>query len=184
MKLEDLKREDVSAVLSIADRSVGKNLYSYDDFLSVLEDDDKFLYVLKDDSGLIAGYIYFLVTSSVEVEASLGLEAGTLPASSRLGRIQSVALDEEYRGRGFSGKMIDAADETFLGLGIGSVVIVCWKPGGVVPLGKALGKCGFDYLMTVKEAWYRDEKLYCPYCHGRCHCDADIYYKNLFKEKI
>lgn len=184
MRLEDLKREDVSTVLSIADRSVGKNLYSYDDFLSVFDDEKKFLYVLKDDFGVIAGYIYFLITSSRDIEESLGLEAGTLPSSSRLGRIQSVALEEAYRGKGLGEKMIDAANEAFSNLGINTVLIVCWKPGGVLPLSNALKDCSFDYLMTVKEAWYRDENLYCPHCHGRCHCDAEIYYKNLFKEKI
>lgn len=183
MRLEELKREDIPAVLRIADSTVGKNLYSSDDFLSSLCDEDKFVYVLKDGERC-AGYIYFLLTSSCGLEASLGLKAGTLSFSSLTGRIQSVALDGEYRGMGLASKMMKAAVAALVEKGAGIVYIVCWKPGGFLPLANALGECGFDYLMTVKEAWYGDEDLYCPHCRGRCHCDADVYYKKLSKEKI
>ena len=57
--------------------------------------------------------------------------------------------------------------------------IVCWKPGGVVPLGKALSECNFDFLAETKKVWYDDTELICPYCKGRCLCDAEVYYKLL-----
>ena len=66
---------------------------------------------------------------------------------------------------------------------IDTVYIVCWKPGGAVPLKNALYKYNFEYLITVKDAWYKDEYLICPYCKGRCHCSADIYYKKLQKNE-
>ena len=57
--------------------------------------------------------------------------------------------------------------------------IVCWKPRGIVPLGKALADCRFDYLAEAKRVWYDDTELICPYCNGRCLCDAEGYYKLL-----
>lgn len=184
MRLEKMKKEDVSSVLALADSSVGKGLYSLDDFLSVTESEDKTLCVLKDDIGEIAGYIYFFITTTGEIEASLSLKKGKLGEIDRVGRIQSVALREEYRGKGYAEIMINAAIEAFLEKEIATLYIVCWKPGGVLPLGKALKKCGFRYVMTVNDAWYKDEKLFCPYCHGRCHCPAAIYTKKLIEDYI
>ena len=79
--------------------------------------------------------------------------------------------------------MIDYALKILESRGIDTVYIVCWKPGGIVPLQKALEKCGFTYIVTVEDAWYKDERLFCPYCKGRCHCSADIYCKILEKSK-
>jgi anaerobic selenocysteine-containing dehydrogenase len=60
--------------------------------------------------------------------------------------------------------------------------IVCWKPRGVVSLSKALWECTFDYLAEAKKVWYDDTELICPYCNGRCLCDAEVYYKLLDRE--
>lgn len=182
MRLEKIKRDDIPAVLCIANECVGENLYTADDFLSVFRSDWKYLLVLRNSLGTIVGYIFFLITSTREIELSTGGERGKLGSLSRCGRIQSVALKEEYRGRGYSEKMINTAIEIFLENEIDTVFIVCWKPGGVLPLKKALGRCGFSFTATVKEAWYSSERLFCPYCHGRCHCDADIYCKKLIED--
>lgn len=181
MRLETMKREDIPFVLSLADSSVGKGLYSADDFLSVLTDKNKSLYVLKDSKGGIMGYIYFLITSTSAIESSLPVKKGKLPSLDRVGRIQSVALKDEYRGKGYAEFMINAAVESFLENRIDTVYIVCWEPGGVLPLKKALEKCGFKFLMRVKDAWYNNKSLFCPYCSGRCHCSGVVYTKKLIE---
>ncbi len=181
MYFEALKEDMIPEALHIADECVGKNLYSYEDFSKAIHDDNKFFFFLKSEEGKTAGYIYFLITSSFEIESSVNIEANVIPFSDRCGRIQSVALIEEYRGNGHASEMINFALRTFSEKGIDTVYIVCWKPGGVLPLKKALEDCEFRYLATVKDAWYKDEKLICPYCKGRCHCSADIYCK---KERV
>jgi len=177
--LEALKVEEIDKALKLADECVGKNLYSMEDFLSAINNKDKFFFLLKNKQKEIAGYIYFLITSSAEVEKTVNISLSSIPYSEKCGRIQSVAVKEESRGLGFSSYMINYALEVLDQKNIDTVYIVCWKPGGVLPLKKALGKCNFEYLITVKDAWYKDEDLICPYCKGRCHCSADIYYKKL-----
>ncbi len=181
MRLEKMKKEDVSSVLALADSSVGKGLYREDDFLSVTGDKNKFLYVLKNEDGETAGYIYFLITSTSAIESSLPVKKGKLPSLDRVGRIQSVAVRDEYRGKRYAEFMINAAIEVFLEKKIDTVYIVCWNPGGTLPLGKALKSCGFKFVMSVKDAWYNNEALYCPYCGGRCHCSAALYMKKLIE---
>lgn len=179
MKLEKAKRDDIKAVLSIADECVGKNLYSEDDFLSALNADDRFLLVLKDRDDTIVGYIYFLITTPGEIENQTLLKRASLSSLPRCGRIQSVALRKASRGMGYSVLMINSALEILLENKISEVYAVCWKPGDIPPLSSPLKRCGFSYLMTAEKPWYRNEKLFCPYCGGRCSCDADIYYKKL-----
>lgn len=179
MKLEKAGIDDIKAVLSIADECVGKNLYSEEDFLSAVNGDGRFLLVLRNPLLTIVGYIYYLITETGKIESGLGLEKNTLSPSGPCGRIQSVALRNDSRGMGYSVLMIRAAVETFLENGISAVYAVCWKPGDVPPLSSPLKKCGFSYLMTVDKPWYSSDKLFCPYCGGRCSCDADIYYRKL-----
>lgn len=177
MYFEELKESEIAQALHIADTCVGKNLYSYEEFSNAISSKDKFFFFLKNEDGKIAGYIYFLITSSYEVVSSVNLNLNEIPFSERCGKIQSVALSEEYRGEGLASEMIDFAIKTLKEKGIDIVYIVCWKPGGFLPLKKALDKCCFTYLVTIKDAWYKDVNLICPYCKGRCHCSADIYYK-------
>ncbi len=179
MYFEKLKENEIDTALHLADECVGKNLYSYEDFSKAVKDDKRFFFFLKSEEGKIAGYIYFLITSSFDIVSSVNIDADEIAFSERCGRIQSVALCEEFRGDGLASEMIDFAIKTLAEKGIDTVYIVCWKPGGVLPLKKALDECKFTYLVTVKDAWYKDEKLICPYCKGRCHCYADIYCKKV-----
>lgn len=182
MKLDEFRKEDALSVLSTADECVGKGLYTLSDFLSVPDDGKKFIYVLRDGERT-AGYIYSLVTTPEDNVLFLSAGRGMMPQEKLIGRIQSVALKKEYRGMGYSSLMINKALDTFLEKGIESVYIVCWKPGGVLPLSKALRECGFTFVSIVENAWYKNERLYCPYCRGRCHCSGEVYMKKLTGEE-
>ena len=63
--------------------------------------------------------------------------------------------------------------------GIGEVFIICWNAGGKVPLERALQECKFVHLFSAKMIWYNKKELYCPYCKGRCKCDAEVYFKKV-----
>lgn len=84
-----------------------------------------------------------------------------------------------YRGIGLAAKMIQFVLLELKDKLIDAAFIVCWKPGGIVPLSKALSECHFKYLADAKRVWYDDTELICPYCKGRCLCDAEVYYKLL-----
>lgn len=98
--------------------------------------------------------------------------------------LRSIGVAEAYRGRGLSGVLLDfylrqlertlCADAAFG---------VFWKPNGVVPMGRTLEKAGFRYLEDAHMVWYEIENLVCPYCAGRCICDAAVYYRPIGKRE-
>ncbi len=172
---------DIPSVLTLADECVGKNLYTQSDFESALEDKNSFVYLLKNSSGCIVGYIYFFVTTTKEVASSCGLDEPLFSSVSdgRCARIQSVAVKSEYRGHGLSSTMMEYALDVLGRKGVDTVFIVCWKPRGVVNLKKAITELGFSFLKEVEKMWWNNTSLFCPYCGGRCSCSSEIYYKNI-----
>ncbi|MDD5805424.1 GNAT family N-acetyltransferase [Blautia sp. HCP3S3_H10_1] len=94
-----------------------------------------------------------------------------------VGKIQSVGVKEAFRGQGLAVHMVQYVMNQFSEKGIGEVFIICWNAGGRVPLAKTLQKCRFIHLSSAKKIWYDKEDLFCPYCKGRCKCDAEVYFK-------
>ena len=167
--------------LSLADESVGKNLYTRQDFENALIDKNSFVYVLKSDSGEIAGYVFFFITTTVDIAQKCGLDEALFSSVSPsvCGRIQSAAVKKEYRGRGLSVVLMKYAVDMLRSKGIDTAFAVCWKPGGIVSIKKTLNILSFSFLKEVEKMWWNNTNLYCPYCHGRCSCSAEIYYKKL-----
>ena len=184
LELRPLESGDVDAVIKISDESVGKGLYTASEIKETIGSDSKFLYVLKSPDGEIAGYIFFFLTDTdtivkdakIDKETFLKVLDGT---KAKIGRIQSIAIKEEYRGEGLSEKLIDFAVSKLQDLKTECTFIVCWKKGDFVPLKKTMEECKFKFLAEVQKVWYDNERLYCPYCKGRCSCNAEIYYKKV-----
>ena len=96
-----------------------------------------------------------------------------------VGKIQSVGIKETFRRQGLAVWLMKYALRQFAEKGIGEVFIICWNAGGKVPLEKALQECRFVHLFSAKMIWYNKKELYCPYCKGRCKCDAEVYFKKV-----
>ncbi len=179
-----LTKEETEIAQSLCDACVGKNLYSKEDILRATQEKDRFFYFLKTDKGEPAGYIYYRLTDEASIASSAKLDIEVPRAVYRetgkqVGRIQSIGLKETYRGKGLAAQMICFALGELAAMSVEAVFIVCWKPGGTIPLGKAMKKCGFNDLTEAKKVWYDDADLICPYCKGRCMCDAEVFYKLL-----
>lgn len=56
---------------------------------------------------------------------------------------------------------------------------VFWKPNGTLPMVRSLEAFSFLFLEDAHLVWYDTPGLVCPYCQGKCHCDAAVYYKPL-----
>lgn len=179
-----LTKEETGIARSLCDACVGKNLYSNEEIRRAIEEKDRFFYLLKTDKGEPAGYIYYRLTDEESIASSAKIDITVLrtvygETGKKVGRIQSIGLKETYRGLGLAARMICFALGKLAAMSVEAVFIVCWKPGGMVPLGKALKECGFDDLTEAKKVWYDDADLICPYCQGRCRCDAEVFYKRL-----
>ncbi len=182
--LRPMKSTDVHAVVAISSECVGKGLYSPEEIAETVDSDMRFIHVLDAGNGEIAGYIYFLLTDIKRTAADMKLGRERLQAvcggkEPILGRIQSVAIRSSFRGYGFSRKLLRFALAALTEKKAEYVFIACWKKGKDVPLGAVVRSCGFCFLAEVENAWFDNEKLYCPYCQGRCRCSAEIYYKKV-----
>lgn len=182
-----LTKEEVKKTRLLCDACVGKNLYTEEELLQSIEAEDRFFYLLKTDKGETIGYIYCYLTDVESMAKFAKIDPNLLGSvyhgdKRKIGKIQSVGLKKDYRGMGLAAQMIRFTLKKFAEISIEAVFIVCWKPGGIVPLDKALQNCNFTHLTEAKRVWYDDIDLICPYCQSRCVCDAEVYYKILDKE--
>lgn len=186
--LTPLTRGEVALAKRLSDKCVGENLYSEAELTAALTAPDRVFRLLKTDAGDTAGYLYYYLTTLDALAAYAKLPAETLRAvlpapCATVGKLQSVGVDEGYRGLALAAQMLTLALDDLRARGVRAAFIVCWKHGGTVPLGSAVRKCGFRYLTEAHNVWYDDASLVCPYCEGRCKCDAEVYYKLLDEEE-
>ena len=182
--LRPLKKEEIEEASFLSDECVGKNLYPTEEIAATLNDQEKFFYLLKNEKDETIGYIYYFLTNEEEIAKYSKLDINVFRKvysdfNKKVGKIQSVGIKKEYRGNELAVEMMRFILKEMKKLGIDITFIVCWKPGGFLPLGKTLAKCQFNYLTEAKKIWYDDMELICPHCKGRCSCDAEIYYKLL-----
>lgn len=182
--LRPLKKEEIEEASFLSDECVGKNLYPTEEIAATLNDQEKFFYLLKNEKDETIGYIYYFLTNEEAIAKYSKLDINVFrevysDSNKKVGKIQSVGIKKEYRGNELAVEMMRFILKEMKTLGIDITFIVCWRPGGFLPLGKTLAKCEFSYLTEAKKIWYDDTELICPHCKGRCSCDAEIYYKLL-----
>lgn len=186
--LQPLKPEEAEEARLLCDGCVGENLYPKEEIAAAIGAPDRFFYLLKTAEGETAGYIYYYLTGLDEIARYAKLSPALLqkvyPKPGRkVGKIQSVGLKAPYRALGLAAPMMRFSLGELRTLGAEAAFIVCWKPGGKLPLGRALESCRFRHLAQSQKVWYDDTDLICPYCKGRCLCGASVYYKILQEVK-
>lgn len=186
--LSPLTRSELAAAKRLCDECVGEDLYSERELAAALDAPDRFFYLLRTDTGETAGYVYYYLDrlDALAAYAKLPPEAlrAVCPnAGERVGKLQSIGVDAGYQRLGLAARMLELALDELCALGARAVFIVCWRHGGTVPLKSAVERCDFRYLTRTHNVWYDDAELVCPYCTGRCTCDAEVYYKLLDGEE-
>ena len=187
--LERLSPAGLDAASELCDRCVGENLYPRE-FLATLPDRPEHLfYLLKTPEETAIGYIYFFLSGLAEMAALSKLPETRLSVISQkqnpvLGNIQSIAVSEDFRRRGLSRRLIAFSLERLEQMGADAAFGVCWKIHGRTPIEPTLTSLGFRYLSDSHLVWYDNPRLICPYCEGRCKCDAAVYYRPFGKETV
>ena len=182
--LRPLEMSDLERAVSLCDICVGKNLYTQAKLQVAIERDDHYFYLLQTRTGESVGYIYFYLTdiAAVARDAKVNralLEAVCADRQRKVCKIQSVGVCEAYRGKSLATKMVNFALGQIQPKQAQAAFSVCWKMGQVVPLEKTMRDCGFSFLTKAEKVWFDEKDLRCPCCRDRCHCDAEIYYKQL-----
>lgn len=186
--IRKLKPSDIDAAAELCGQCVGRNLYSRAFLANILKRRSHYFYLLTAPGEEAAGYIYFFLSNMDEISALYGIPRERLTAVSPkadavIGVLQSIGIAERWRGQKLSARLMDfyleylQAEEP-----VGAAFGVFWKPEGRVPMEKNLKRTGFCHLEDVPRFWYDVAELICPYCKGRCICDAAIYYKTLNEE--
>lgn len=183
-RLRPIEASDLEHTAALCDICVGKNLYTQAKIRSAMENRDHYFYLLQTRAGESVGYIYFYLTDVPAVARDARVDREMLESlcadpGGQVCKIQSVAVLADYRGRGLAAQMVRFALQQIRPRQIQGAFAVCWKMGQVVPLEKTLRECGFAFLTEAEKVWFDEEELFCPYCGGRCHCNAEIYYKQL-----
>lgn len=183
LNISILKKEQIDEVMALIDDCVGKNLYRQEDILECVTRSDKWFYVITDSAGKIVGYIYFMIDTidklSSYIHEPIDFVSERIDAEKKLGRIQSVGVMDIYRSHGLSNTLIDNALRVFRENQVANATITCWKIGEDIPLLNTLEHFDFEYLCDAHNVWYDNDKLICPYCVGRCRCEAAVYYIRL-----
>ena len=179
-----MEKEDIEEVLQLCDQCVGQNLYQKEELAKTIGSNERWFLLLKTSEGELAGYIYYYLTAAeyIAEDARLSIEKirhVCRREAAPVGKIQSIGVKEKFRRQGLAVHMLQYALDGLSEKGIEEVFIVCWNAGGRVPLAKALQACRFSHLSSAKMIWYDKEDLFCPYCKGRCRCDAEVYYKKV-----
>lgn len=175
------KLDEVDAAIALCNACVGDGMYCAEEIKKSIDAEDSFFYLLKTEAGEIAGYLYFYITdlAQIALDGKFPADLVEQPQQKPVGKIQSIGIKNKYRGEGLSTKMIRFAMRRLQAVGMERVFIICWKKGVEVPLRPTLSQCGFQFLCVAKKVWYDHPRLRCPYCGGRCCCDAEIYYRIL-----
>lgn len=184
LKLHRLSERYITEAAQMCDRCVGKNLYTKDYLASILHEPGHFFYLLLSDEDVLAGYMYFIMMDRTELASVSKLDTMQLNRLCKgtdeiIGNLRSIGVDEPFRNKGLSKELILFSLEQLASLGAHVAVALCWKAGVVVPMRQTMLSCGLQYLTDAYHVWYDIEDLECPYCSGRCECDAEVYYKRL-----
>lgn len=188
LSFQPLTPDYLDAAAELCDHCVGKNLYPKSYLASVLNQPDHYFDLLVTPEGVAVGYFYFYLTDLAEMAAQAKLPKDRLSVVSGkadpvIANLRSIGIAENFRSHRLSEALLCLALERLQTVARADAAVgICWKAGGHVPMDQILRSLDFHYLTDAHRVWYDNEALVCPYCQGRCVCDAAIYYKTLGKK--
>ena len=100
--------------------------------------------------------------------------------TSVIANMRSIGVLNDYRGQGLATAIMDWAMNYLRAHTQADIAIgVCWKPKGRIVINNTMEALQYHYFKDLPHFWYDVPDLVCPYCKGRCQCDAALYYKPL-----
>lgn len=173
--------------VTLCDNCVGENLYSRAQLTQIIYKPTHYFYLIFAHNGEAVGYIYFFLTDlgemmSLSKLSDEQLNIMTMREHPVIGNLQSIGVAGAYRGQGVSEILVDffltkLHESTSADVAFG----VFWKTQGIVPMEKTLKAFDFIYITDAQGVWQDKKDLICPFCRGRCTCEASVYYKPLEK---
>lgn len=156
VEIRDLHTDDINAVLAIADSQLGEKYITETDL-----SEGKVFVAEEDELGKIVGFCI-------------------APAGAKDGKsyVRTVAVAQEFSGRGIGTALVAKAVDYLESLGVKSIFSPLWKHDGVVNSDVIFRRNGFRPVREIPDYWLKDsiEKGYsCPVCGKECHCVCVMY---------
>ncbi len=180
-RIRPLRMDEVDTLTSICDLSVGENLYTREELASCVNSNARQIYLAVSEKNEVMGYIYFEIVDAASVEFFAKLPSGVLSGlcngnTDTVGHLKSIGVLQKWRNSGVAKQLAAFALEKVKKRNASIAVAACWKHGDSVPMQKNMEALGFQSLPGAYRLWYDHDRLICPFCNGRCQCEAVIYY--------
>ena len=180
-----LRHEDITEALALCDACVGANMYPRSVLEEAVDRPGRYFFLLRSPEGELAGYFYFFLTDLDEMAAFSKVSKDHLARMTEepepvLVNLRSLGIARPYRSCGLALAFMRWGLDFLARETPGQVAMgVFWKPNGTLPMVRSLETFSFLFLEDAHLVWYDTPGLVCPYCQGKCHCDAAVYYKPL-----
>lgn len=166
---------DIEEALKLADFGLGKGYLIGSDFT-----DPRAISRVALDGGVVTG---FALSQIIDTKALLAkypkLKSCVSDLESQLGIFRSVVVAEGRRDKGIASALMKESLHELSKKGVSVILMLGWKHGGEVPIGKLATKFKFKQVARIPGLWTEssiEEGFTCPVCGPPpCKCEAIVY---------
>jgi ribosomal protein S18 acetylase RimI-like enzyme len=183
--LKDFALDSIEEALKICNIELGNHYLTTTYISQLLKNENAFLKCVINDQSEIIGFGICTILSSEEFKNSLhSSQFRELPENiknaSRLGITNTIAIKEEYKGKGIGTLIFNQFLAFFELKKIDIITAFAWKSKDGFNMEGIFKKHNFPILKTIQNYWKEDSienKYDCPSCGNPCICSAVIYGK-------
>lgn len=137
------------------------------------------------DSGQVVGFSVGAIFDQEELNSYLNISREDLPlalqSADRVGVLRTIAVDEQFEGRGIGTKLAEKRIQRIQQKGVTAFCAVGWEEDGNVNISGLMDYFGFEEELRIENYW-KDESIendyHCANCgEPPCTCSAVIFTK-------
>ena len=181
----DALENDISSIVDISDKELGKDYLNDYDIRSLFEKSDSIFRIVKSSSGEIIGFSYSYYATPVIVKERSRIKKlpKSFEYSNNIGILKTVAVKSKCKNRGIGTALVIDAINKMKEKSIYSVITIAWKSKDKINMEGIMKNNDFLRYNEISDYWKEDsirEGFYCPTCGSPpCFCSAVIYGKTL-----
>jgi ribosomal protein S18 acetylase RimI-like enzyme len=179
-EIRETKKEDLPSIMRISEQRLGD---AYIDPDSLTDRRNVRKTAVYEDK--VVGFCLGWITKQGLLKSERLQEVGTraLDFVDEYGYLASVAVDEDYSGRGIGTMLVSACIEEFKNDDVDHVAMTAWKSSDGVHIGGIADRFKFDTVAEIPNFWKdrsMEEQFSCPECGDPpCTCTAVVYLRSV-----
>ena len=172
-----LRECDIDRVNSFCGEYLGEGLYNREVLEEISQKANHYFYVIYNNEEIAAIFYCYADTAKSAITDVTEKITEFCGKSERVGVCRSIAVAPTYRKTGLSLKLLEFFSAFLLNeCGVKKIFVLAWVKGREIPAENILIAAGFRSAGRISRPWYKNERLYCPLCGGRCKCDGELYF--------